>query len=387
MKTSRPYTDEFYYALVLLYTPRLGHTISKRIVRRMGSLHSFFTKPLGRLPQIEGLSSKKIKNIREENIRVLEKATQEYEYCIQNDIKIYVWHMPEYPNRLRQCYDAPFVFFTRGNVQFRENQRVVSIVGTREMTSHAREVCQQIVKDLVPYKPLIVSGLAYGVDITAHRAALENGLSTVAVLAHGFAQPVYPHSHQLVARDMQVDGGLISEFKRDTEIARQQFPQRNRIIAGLADVLIVVETKEKGGSMITAYLAHDYDREIFAVPGRLTDPLSRGCHQLIRRQIAHMFISVEHLAEVMNWDNQEHGAEDEPAEMPQSLFGANEEEASAVLPPEQKKIIEYLRTHGRTSLNDLSIGLDTPLHTLQPLLLELELGGHIKVLPGSLYEV
>lgn len=353
----------------------------------MGSLHSFFTTPVGRLPQIEGLSSKKIKKIREEDVQVLDRAAQEYQYCIENEIKIWVWHMPEYPNRLRQCYDSPFVFFTCGHVQFLESQKVVSIVGTREMTSHARDVCRQIVKDLVPYKPLIVSGLAYGVDITAHRAALENGLSTVAVLAHGFAQPVYPHSHQLVARDMQVDGGLISEFKRDTEIARQQFPQRNRIIAGLADVLIVVETKEKGGSMITAYLAHDYDREIFAVPGRLTDPLSRGCHQLIRRQIAQMFISVEHMAEVMNWETQDHKKDDEPSEMPQSLFAENEQEESSALPKDQKKIVEYLRTHGRTSLNDLSIGLDTPLHTLQPLLLELELGGHIKVLPGSLYEV
>lgn len=231
----------------------------------------------------------------------LERAEEELEFIDKHNISVYLYGTDEYPYRLNECPDAPTILYGKGNISI-NNQHFVSIVGTRRATDRGKEMTRQLVLDLAELVPdvTIVSGLAYGIDVAAHKAAIEAGLPTLIVLGHGLDR-IYPHLHRPIAVQSLKNGGLLTEYVSQTEPFGPNFVARDRIIAGLADAVVVIESREKGGSLITARMASDYDREIFAVPGRPSDPNSLGCNNLIREQNAQLINSAEDIVEAMQW--------------------------------------------------------------------------------------
>jgi len=251
--------------------------------------------------------------------------------------------------------------------------RPISIVGTRNPTSYGRKMCEQLINDLLPYQPLIVSGLAYGIDITAHRKSLDVGLETVGVLGHGM-QRIYPAQHRKTALTMIENGGILTQFHFRTEPNREHFPMRNKIIAAICDALVVVETKKHGGSIISAKLANDYHKDVFAFPGRLTDKMSVGCNHLIKTHQAAVIESAADLAYILNWDQQ-------PANVPtqQQLF--------VELTPDEQKITVQLKEGIQKSVDSLSYETKMTVSRLSSLLLSMEFKGIVRSLPGKVYEL
>ena len=307
---------------------------------------------------------------------VLPRCEQELSYARAHQINILTWHDEEhYPARLRSCEDAPLVLYFLGHADL-NTQRIISIVGTRHCTERGRELCSLLARGLAELSPgtLVISGLAYGIDVSAHRAALASGLPTLGVLAHGLDE-IYPRLHRQTAIEMLKDGGLITEFMSKTPIDRLNFLQRNRIVAGMADATIVVESPFRGGSLNTARLATDYNREVFAFPGRPTDKASEGCNLLIRHHGAKLINSVTDVVEDLGWEVVEKEADTQT-----DLFPS--------LSPEELRIVAAMKsTEADRSLADLSYELSLPTFRLTPLLVGLEMKGVVKALPGARYHL
>lgn len=307
---------------------------------------------------------------------LLPRCEDEVAYAHNHHIRILcIQDQENYPTRLAQCEDAPLVIYTLGNMELNA-EHIVSIVGTRRCTERGRELCEGLVKELAAQCPgtLIVSGLAYGIDVAAHRAALAKGLPTVGVLAHGMDE-IYPRTHRSVAIEMLKQGGLTTEFMSHTAIDRLNFLQRNRIVAGMADAIVVVESPVKGGALNTARLAGDYHREVFAFPGRPTDTTSVGCNMLIRKNAATLLTAATDLLKDMGWQQEEKGAGTEEAGQ-QTLFLELSSE-------EQAAIDALASSDGELTTADLAAALNIAIHKLTPLMLSLELKGVIKLLPGG----
>ena len=308
--------DEQICSLALTRIPGLGLTGAFRLVSSLGSATRVFEhrKELSQL--VPGVSEKIITALN--NSEAFRRAEQELTFCQKNHIRCLTLNDEGYPSRLRECDDAPLALFYRGNADL-NTLHIINIVGTRHATPYGQDICTRFLADLSVLCPntLIVSGLAYGIDIHAHRAALTNNLSTVAVLAHGLDR-IYPYVHRKTAIDMLDSGGLLTEFLTETNPDRHNFVSRNRIVAGMADATIVVESASKGGSLITADLAVDYHRDCFAVPGRTTDPLSMGCNQLIRDNKAALIQSADDFMQAMGWIAEEESAKHEGIQ--RSLF-------------------------------------------------------------------
>lgn len=280
-----------------------------------------------------------------------------------------------YPSRLRECEDAPIVLFFKGNTDF-NRLHVINMVGTRRATEYGKRFCADFVHDLSVLLPdaLIVSGLAYGIDIHAHRAALADNMSTVAVLAHGLDR-IYPSVHRKTAVDMLVNGGLLTEFLSETTPDRHNFVSRNRIVAGMCDATIVVESAAKGGSLITADLADGYHRDCFAVPGRVTDAASIGCNRLIRDNKAALVQSAEEFVKTMGWANAEPATK--AAGIQRNLFPE--------LTDEEELVVRILTHQGDLHINALVVEADIPVNRMSALLFELEMKGVVKALVGGVY--
>ena len=306
---------------------------------------------------------------------LLPQCEEELTYAQAHQIQVLTIHDEAYPKRLRQCEDAPLVVYTLGNMDL-NTEHVVSIVGTRRCTERGRDLCQQLVAGIAAQCPetLIVSGLAYGIDVTAHRAALEAQLPTVGVLAHGLDE-IYPRTHRQTAIQMLKNGGLITEFTSHTPIDRLNFLQRNRIVAGLADAVIIVESPARGGSLSTARLANEYQRDVFTFPGRPTDLNSEGCNLLIRRNGAVLITSPDDLLADLGW--QATPAKDKRQK---TLFPD--------LTADEQAIVDALQdADADLALADLAAALDIPSYKITPLTLALEMKGVIKVMPGSRYHL
>jgi DNA processing protein len=260
--------------------------------------------------------------------------------------------------------------YVKGNPEF-DRPHIISIVGTRSATEYGRKFCEDLIADLAPLQPVIVSGLAYGIDICAHRAALQSGLGTIACLAHGLDR-IYPPLHTETAKQMLETGGWVTENISGADPERESFPMRNRIIAGLADCTVVVESDKKGGSMLTAYIAESYGRSVFALPGSIHDRFSQGPHQLIRKQVATLITCAEDLKDAMSWSDRK------PAKRKQvSLFPDLSADETAVL--------NAMETHGKVHLDDLAQHTSLSHSRLSGTLLELEFKGLVKSLPGKTY--
>ena len=303
------------------------------------------------------------------------RAEQEMEFVEKNRLSCLTLKDEAYPSRLRECEDAPIVMFFKGNTDF-NRLHVINMVGTRRATEYGKRFCTDFVHDLSVLLPdaLIVSGLAYGIDIHAHRAALADNMSTVAVLAHGLDR-IYPSVHRKTAVDMLVNGGLLTEFLSETTPDRHNFVSRNRIVAGMCDATIVVESAAKGGSLITADLADGYHRDCFAVPGRVTDAASIGCNRLIRDNKAALVQSAEEFVKTMGWASAEPAAK--AAGIQRNLFPE--------LTDEEVLVVRILTHQGDLHINALVVEADIPVNRMSALLFELEMKGVVKALVGGVY--
>lgn len=304
----------------------------------------------------------------------MERAKAEQEFIEEKGIRAICLGDDDYPYRLSECDDAPPVIFTLGNANLNA-PHIVSVVGTRRATEYGKDLCCSMVSDLARLLPdtLIVSGLAYGIDVCAHRTAIKSGLSTLGVLAHGLDR-IYPSSHRNVAKEMLNNGALLTEYMSETEPLKHHFLQRNRIVAGLADATVVVESPAYGGSLVTASIAQSYARDCFAFPGRVNDQYSIGCNELIARNSAALITSAHDLVEAMNWG----GAVKENALIEQELF-------PQLSQPEQN-LLELLRAHSEgLQINQIVIALDIPVSKIMPLLFELEMKNLVRAVAGGNY--
>ena len=305
---------------------------------------------------------------------LIELAEKEMEFIEKNNIRLICKGDKEYPYRLAECNDAPLVLHYMGNADLNA-KHIVSIVGTRHASEYGKSVCENFVADLAKFVPdtLVVSGLAYGIDVCAHRAAIKAGLPTVGVMAHGLDR-IYPTSHRATAKSMLSNGGILTEFMSGTTPFPSNFVQRNRIVAGIADATVVIESASKGGSLITASLAQGYDRDCFAFPGRINDQYSQGCNELVSRNRAALITSAYDFVEAMNWEV----AKKKTEELQIGLFPEMSDEESAVM--------TALRENSDgLQVNQMVVQLNIPINKLLPLLFEMEMKGYVKAVAGGRY--
>ena len=365
-------TDEQIYSLALTNISGLGLIGACHLVKAMGSATSVFQHRKDLPELIPGATNKLVMAL--DNVEAFRRAEQELLFAEKNQILCIVFNDERYPSRLRECEDAPLALFYRGNASL-DALHVVSLVGTRHATAYGENLCLSFMRDLKELCPdvLIVSGLAYGIDIHAHRAALQYGFPTVGVLAHGLDR-IYPASHRKTAIAMMDQGGLLTEFMSGTNPDRQNFVKRNRIVAGMSDATIVVESAVKGGALITAELAEGYHRDCFAFPGRVTDVYSAGCNNLIKNNRASLVLSAEDFVEAMGWD---HASKKEHVQ--RQLFPDLNEEESAVMQLLQQSA-------DGVHINALVVTMNWPINKLSALLFELEMKGMVRALAGGLYQ-
>ena len=298
-------------------------------------------------------------------------VAQQVEMLDRYAVAFLVYGSTNYPLPLSYCPDAPLLLFYQGIPQFKK-RKIISIVGTRQNTPHGRAFCEQLVEVLSPYNPIICSGLARGIDRIAHQSALHHGLETVACLAHGLDQ-LYPPNHQKLSNSIKKRGAIVTDFLPEATFRKTNFPRRNRLIAGMAHATVVIESGLKVGSMNTANLAHQYGRELFAVPGRYSDYKSKGCHHLIVEQKAQLLSDPKQLLDALGWENQE-----QQKTVQKALF--------VELTPKEKRIVNELKAHSKIHLDGLALQTQQKISTTAALLLQLEMKGVVRALPGKYYE-
>lgn len=361
--------EDLLYKVGLTMIPQVGAITAKKLVHLCGGAKEVFEAKKRTLQQIPKISEMTVQIILEK--KVLKQAEAEIRFMEQNDIQAFFFQDKNYPSRLRHYHDAPVLLYYRGNADLNP-LRSVAIVGTRKPSPYGLQLCEEIVNDLSQYGVTVISGLAFGIDITAHRKCLECQIPTVGVLGHGL-RLIYPGQHHNIGLKMLENGGLLTEFSSQTTPEREHFPMRNRIIAGLCDALIVVETAQKGGSMISARLANDYNKDVFAVPGRVKDPFAKGCNLLIKSHRAALLESVEDLAYVMRWRLMDQ----ERQQIQKQLF--------IELSQEEKIIVDLLRQNEALDIDSLTYNCKKSNSEMANLLLNLEFKGMVKSLPGKRY--
>ena len=370
--------DASVYHVALSMIPLVGGVTARQLISYCGSAEAVFFSRTHQLTNIPGIGPKIRQHLGNRH-QLLELARQEVEQCQSRGIEIITLASPRYPERLRHIYDAPIVLFYRGTANL-DNRKVIGVVGTRQATAYGRRVTEELITSLAHHHVLIVSGLAYGIDITAHRAALKAGLPTVGVMASGL-DIIYPAAHRHDALEMTRQGGLLTESPLGTKPDGPRFPARNRIIAGLADAVVVVEAAEKGGALITANLANDYDREVFAVPGNLYQKYTRGCHRLIKEHKARLLTDSQDIITTLNWDI-DHAREAKQAAQAQHY------EVMADLKEEEKTVATLLdQQPAGMIIDEISWKSQIPVNQLAGVLLSLEFKQVVKALPGRKFQL
>lgn len=363
--------EELLSILRLQKSKAIGDILAKKLIVSVGDVQQIFEEKPQFLAKINGIGSHAIKHLlAKEN---LELAQKELEYIKSNKIDYTYFLEDDYPKNLLNCIDSPILLFKDGNINLK-NEKIISIVGTRNMSSYGRDFTNKLIEDLAEYNPIIVSGFAYGVDICAHKAAIKNNLQTIAVLAHGFEQ-IYPKVHKKYINQVNDNGGFFTEFWSEDQPLRENFLKRNRIVAGISKATIIIESAEKGGSLVTADIANSYDRDVFAVPGRSTDLFSKGCNNLIKNNKAHLLTSASDIVKLLNWDIHQKPKK----EIQKQLF--------VELNTQEQKIYDYLNMNGKQLLDVVALECHIPLYQLSSILLQMELKGVIKPLPGKMFEV
>lgn len=309
----------------------------------------------------------------------LHRAEIELQWDLENGVMPLCMNDENYPQRLRQCDDAPLMLFYKGNINLNQ-RRVICVVGTRRNTVYGEDLIRQFMRELRQLCPqlLVVSGLAYGVDIIAHRQALQNGYPTVGVLAHG-VDYLYPTRHKQTADEMVKKGGLLTEFLTQTNADKVNFVRRNRIVAGISDACVVVESAAHGGGLITASLARTYNREVFAFPGNVGSQYSEGCNNLIRDNVAGLISNADDFVKSMNWDDDVKLQRAQQVGIERQLFPD--------LSTEERQVVSALKKHNDLQINMLSVQADIPIAHLTAILFSLEMKGVLKALPGGMYHL
>jgi len=362
--------DKIIYKIALALIPKVGPILARRIVSYCGGVEEVFKKKKSFLIKIPGLGDSIANNIVNPNI--LKQAEKELNYIEKNNIKILFYLDDNYPSRLSQCEDAPIIIFIKGDINF-EVSKVLSIVGTRHATNYGLDFCEKLISDLQEYKEdlIIISGLAFGIDVQAHKCALKYGIKTVAVLGHGLNY-IYPAEHRSIAKKIENNGANITEYTSNIAPAMGNFVSRNRIIAGLSDATIIIESRKEGGALITAEFANSYNREVFAIPGRISDLYSEGCNNLIKTNKAAMITSANDLKYFMNWANTYPCKE---VEKPLIQISPTEEKLLNLIKENQEISIDTIIRLSKLNISEISI-----------ILFQLECKGLIKCLPGKIYK-
>jgi DNA processing protein len=361
-------SDADFFRIALSMVPGVGSVKAKLLIDKFGSAQAIFEASTKELLSTNGVSKNILSSIRD--LSVIDRAKKELDFIKKNEIQLLYYLEEAYPDRLKVYDDAPICLYYKGNVSLNA-KRHVSIIGTRKPTERGKWVCEKMVTAFKDYDITTISGLAYGIDIAAHRASLEAIVPTIGVVAHGL-DSIYPSAHRTVARKMISLGGLLTEFPSGTKAERDRFPARNRIIAMMADALIVVESKESGGSMITANFANEYSKDVFAIPGRIDDEASKGCNKLIKEHKAFLLDTAEELIRMMRWEPKTE------KEIQRSLFYD--------LSKEEQQIVESIKM-GIDAIDDLCSSLGMPQTELSAYLLDLEIKGILRSLPGKKFMV
>ena len=344
----------------------IGDVLAKKLILNVGDVTQIFKEKPTSLGKINGIGSFTIQSLLSKE--ALKKAAKELDLIQKNNIKYTYFLDDDYPKNLQHCIDSPILFFKEGNFNL-DNKKIISVVGTRNMTTYGKLFCEQFIEELAFYNPVIVSGFAYGVDICAHKTALKHKLDTLAVLAHGLGQ-IYPKIHQKYVHQVLERGGFITDFWYRENPLREHFLKRNRIIAGISDALIIIESAEKGGALVTAEIANSYNRDVFALPGKVTDTYSKGCNNLIKYHKAHLLTNVSDLVKQLNWDLQK-----KPKAIQKQLFVS--------LTKEEQQVFDYLQKYNTALLDQISKYCSIPIFKLPSILLQLELKGVVNSLPGK----
>lgn len=363
-------TDEHIYQLSLTRITDIGNILTKQLIDHFGSASAIFHARKKELAAVEGIGEIRASQIKKFSDH--HSSEQELKKIEQHQLRLLFLTDEHYPQRLKNCPDPPLVLFFRGDRSLNPS-RIISIIGSRNATDYGKMVTEQLIKALQPYDVMIVSGLAHGIDAIAHRSALQQQLPTIGVMAHGF-KTIYPHVHRSMAKEMIAQGGLLTEFWFDELPDRHHFPQRNRIVAGISDATIVIETAVKGGSMITADLAFEYNRDVFAVPGRITDLRSSGCLQLIAQNKATAFTSPDQIIHALGW------LETKKKKNPQKKLFPE-------LSSEEQIIVSILTTQEQMHVDELYLKSKLPSSAMASAILNLELQNLIVQLPGKRYQL
>ncbi|MBN1388282.1 MAG: DNA-processing protein DprA [Bacteroidales bacterium] len=366
MKTDK----ELICNIALGMVPAVGDINAKKLINHLGSAEAVFNEPYRNLILIPGIGKTIATHLCSREF--IDKAADELEYIHKHDISVICYDENEYPARLKECPDSPLIIYFKGNANL-NNKKIISVVGTRNITRNGRDICEAIIRSLAGEYPdiIITSGLAYGVDITAHKTALKENLKTIAILGHGF-RTIYPSAHLAVAKQIIEHGALITDFPSFEAPERNNFLKRNRIIAGISDATLIIESGRKGGAMVTADIALSYNREVMAVPGRPGDRLSEGCNLLIKSNRAALVESADDVIYNLNW------LKTKTQEKQNKLFPEN-------LSPLEEKIFALFNDHEELASDHISNSLGKPLHQLSSALLKLEFSGHITSMPGNVY--
>ncbi len=362
---------ELLYLLALQKVKGIGTINAKKLIAHIGSAEAVFSEKKQTLQKINGIGSNTISDLY--NKENLKNAAKECDYILANNIKYNSFLDDSYPEKLKHCIDGPLLLFSDGNIHY-DKQPIISIVGTRKMTSYGRDFIKNLIDGIKEYNPIIVSGFAYGVDITAHKTAIKNNLQTIAVLANGIDK-MYPKVHAKYIHQVLENGGFYTEHWHDEEPLREYFLKRNRIIAGLSEATIIIESAQRGGSLVTATIANSYDRDVFAVPGRTTDTFSQGCNNLIRTNRAALLNSAQDLVYLLNWDQKKNAKKIIQRQLFIDLKG------------DEKIIYDYLQKTGKVLLDTISLECKIPIYKISGVLVNLELQGLVRPLPGKLFEV
>jgi DNA processing protein len=362
--------EELKYRIALTLIPGIGDVLGKKLVAYCGSVEGVFKQKKAALLKIPGIGNFFANAVMRHSVFGL--AEKEMRFIEQERVTTLFYLDENYPERLKQCADGPMMLYYKGNAVL-NNKRVLGIVGTRNATEYGKDRCGELLTGLASQNLLIVSGLAYGIDIYAHRSCLKHGIQTVAVLAHGL-DVIYPPLHCSTAHKMVMNGGLLTDYTSRTRPDKENFPRRNRIVAGMCDAVVVIESAVGGGSMITAEIAGSYSRDVYAFPGRTGDMYSAGCNKLIKENKAGLIENADDLVRMLGWEEQKTKI---PAQC--SLFAA--------LTEEEEKIVEAMKGKGNVHIDEISILAQLPVQRISALLLNLEFTGVLKSLPGKMYRL
>ncbi|MET3113693.1 DNA processing protein [Pedobacter sp. CG_S7] len=354
----------------LTLIPGVGHVTAKNLLGHFGSAEAIFKAKNKDLLSVAGIGTITANQITSSN--VLFQAEVQLKYIEKHQIEVLFFTEPNYPRRLKECSDGPVLLYYKGTANL-NHPRIISVVGTRMATDYGRQLCASLAEILKPYNVIIVSGLAYGIDVAAHKESLRNEIPTVGVLGHGLDR-VYPYHHTQIAQDMLKNGGLLTEFPLNTMPDRENFPKRNRVIAGISDATVVVEATVKGGALITADIANSYNRDVYAFPGRVKDEFSQGCNFLIKTHRASLINHPLDLVYYMGWDELKPVKSTIQTQLPLGLSA------------EEIKVLEVLRM-APSLIDEISVKANIPQGKLAIHLLNLEMQGVLIALPGKMYKL